>query len=706
MAIDFSNIFSLKAVPGATQNELRARGSRKWNPSLGQAKTWVHVASLAEGKTYPIGNYATFSSAYRADTNRPKIVIENVKISAKGEYGTTREARIQFVIFDDADFNEFADAYLIPDMSVRVEFGWSVGTDGSYAPSMLAGSSTDPLLDNAAIKAMNSTSAEFPIYEGFQGRVLGWDVKLRPAENAWDVLLVLVGAADAISESSVSSYDDNCICEKEKTGQTPEGENQEVKVNERTTIISAALLELFEGPSAIEAIKSECKGRDDLRAETIAYPGFSRDEEGVEDSDSWFFGAINADLDAEETFISWGTVEALFSYGAAQPVSSTGEPQIFKIDSRGIEVNVPSQAKGRWFSADPRVCILPGGGLTFQEPTEWTDYLAVGVGALLATVTFGASLGVGAAIAASDSAGYGRASTDCFIDDNRIRLTDVMVSTVHLLKRFKEFEQNKTPIMQAINTLLKDINTACGSIWEYEIIDVTDQVGGDQYGGVHLAILDSNAPGAPANNPFIFEANPSANGFCRDISITFKPTDAMKTQALYGANGDNVSDQPPPDDKPCANRFIMYQRKGPRNTGKLIVEKGQRDAPWCNGGTKCDPSKEEEHPVDKLAKEAVGLNIDSARVYLENQKREAEKQALQANGVGPYCRSSILPIGFSATVTGIGGFRWGQSVSCDRLPDEIRTVLNFQVTTVEHNITPEDWTTTINTLARPKPNAG
>ena len=702
MAIDFSQIFSLKAVPTATQEELRARGSKNWNPSLGQGKTWVHVRSLAAGKPFPIGSYASFSSAY-PQNNRPGITIESVKISAKGEYGTTREARVQFIIFDDeGDFNNFADSYLIPDMSVRIEFGWSIDAKGEFAPRMLSNS----VLDSDSIIDMNKISAERPIYEGFQGRVLGWDVKLRPAENAWDVLLVVVGAADAVAETSVSTYDDKCICEKEKTGQTPEGENQKVKVNERTTIISAALLELFADPATISGIKSACNGREDMRAEKIAYPGFSRDEDGVEDSDSWFFGAVSADLDAEETYISWGTVEALFSYGSAQPVSATGEPQIFKIDSRGMESNVPSQEKGRWFSADPRVCILPGGGLTFKEPTEWTDYLAVGIGALLAVPTFGTSLGVGAAIAASDSAGYGRASTDCFIDDNKIRFTDIMVSTVHLLKRFKEFEQNKTPLMQAINTLLKDINTACGSIWEYEIIDVTDQVGGDKFGGVHLAIIDSNSPGSPQNNPFEFLADPASNGFCRDITITFKPTDAMKTQALYGANGDSTEDQPPADTTPCANRFIMYSTKGARNTGKKEVQKGTRSADWCNGGQKCDPAKEEKHPVDKLSEEAVGINIDSARVYLENQKREAEKKALQANGVGPYCRSSILPIGFSATVTGIGGFRWGQSVTCDRLPFEVKEVLSFQVTTVEHNITPDDWTTTINTLARPKPNAG
>jgi hypothetical protein len=55
---------------------------------------------------------------------------------------------------------------------------------------------------------------------------------------------------------------------------------------------------------------------------------------------------------------------------------------------------------------------------------------------------------------------------------------------------------------------------------------------------------------------------------------------------------------------------------------------------------------------------------------------------------------------FSATITGIGGFRWGQNVTCDRIPEEMRKVVRYQVTTVEHNVTPDDWVTTINTVAR------
>lgn len=711
MALKNENLFSAKLVPDATQQELIARGSSKWNSSLGQGKTWVHLMSLADGLDFPIRNYTTYSNAYRAETNRPKITINNVKISSKGEYGTTREARIQLTIFSDEDLNKFAEAYLVPDMSVRVEFGWGVNAAGTATWPILKESNSKIQLDSKSIKEMQFITSRSPTYEGFQGRVTNWEFKLQPVENVWDVSLTLVGAADAVAEMSISNFDDRCNCERKQTGQ-PSGEGGEEEpdpVVERSTIISAALLELYEDPDALSGIKTEVAGRNDLFAETIAYPGWSRDETGQEDS-SGFLG-IDPDLDAEETFISWGTVEALISYGSAQPISKEGKkPQIFQLNSEGVELYVPKQkldetnkpqfSNGRWLSSDPRVCILPGGGVTYQEPSEWTDVLEVAANFVVAVATRGERGGLG-----RDDGSYGKSATDCFVTDTKISLTKIMVSTVHLLKRFKEFEQSKTPLMQAITTLLRDISRACGGIWEFEVVDVSDQEGGDADGPIHIAILDANSPGSPSNNPFEFKATPGSGGFCRDISVNFKPTDAMKTQALYGGNGKKANDQqPPPDNTPCANRFAMYSKGKRRNTGKPEpIEEGQKEVPWCNGGKKCDQENEIKHPLDKLAEEAIGVHIDSARTYLESQKQKAEAEALAGKNISDYCRQSLLPFEFAATLTGIGGFRWGQAVTCDRLPDEIKTLNYFQVTGVEHTITPEDWTTTVKTIMRSKP---
>jgi hypothetical protein len=74
--------------------------------------------------------------------------------------------------------------------------------------------------------------------------------------------------------------------------------------------------------------------------------------------------------------------------------------------------------------------------------------------------------------------------------------------------------------------------------------------------------------------------------------------------------------------------------------------------------------------------------------------------ALEGQGISAYCATAALPMGFSATLTGIGGFRWGQTITCDRLPADMQKLVKYQVTTVEHNVTPDDWATSINTIAR------
>ena len=40
----------------------------------------------------------------------------------------------------------------------------------------------------------------------------------------------------------------------------------------------------------------------------------------------------------------------------------------------------------------------------------------------------------------------------------------------------KEFEQGDESAMKFIQTLLDDINKACGNVWEFAVIDITDDV--------------------------------------------------------------------------------------------------------------------------------------------------------------------------------------------------------------------------------------
>lgn len=683
-----ADFFSLKAVPAATRQELEARGSRSWNPGLGQEKTWIHVMSMAEGAKFRISTYKTFQDAYNITYLRPKLVISSFKISAKGEFGTTRQGALQMTVFDDETMNQLAEEYFIPDMSVRVQFGWSVSAAGAEVPAIY----DTPNLDSLSQREMQKRASQYPGYEGYQGRVVNWEIKLLPEVNAWEVTLTLVGAADAVAETSVSHVSDQCNCNKEVTGQTAEGNNQTTEVVEKVSNIEGALLELYESPGRITSIKADLGGDHYYFAEKIGYPGFSRDETGAEDSSGFLW--IDADLDASETYISWGTVEALLSRTSGQTWDANG-PTAFILNSTGTKLTVPKQEKGRWFSADPRVCILPGGGVTFEFPLK--NIVGDAVGVLNNVVNFF----TGDLILGYDNISGGQPTTDCFDNDFTIDLTKIMVSTIHLLKRIKEFQQSNTPFMQALMTILNDINGACGNVWEFDVIDIStaDGVTPPPNGAAILAIVDVNQQQKNPDFTFQFIANPGKGGFCRDIQLDLKPTDAMKTQALYGGQ---QAEKTPLSGDPCGSKFIAYTRDKKANLGKAQNANKTPPADYCNDGEKCNKENEKEHPIDKLKKEAVGINIDGAKAYLREQKSYADTDVFKKNGGSPYCASTILPMNFSVAVSGIGGFKWGQSVSCDRIPPDMTTSCNWQVTTVEHEVTPDDWVTRINTVARLK----
>ena len=97
-----------------------------------------------------------------------------------------------------------------------------------------------------------------------------------------------------------------------------------------------------------------------------------------------------------------------------------------------------------------------------------------------------------------------------------------------------------------------------------------------------------------------------------------------------------------------------------------------------------------------LRKKVTTETVNSGITFLQSQKAEYLKTPDQ------YCKNSMVPFTFSATLTGVGGFRFGQVLTCDRMPAEVKSKFQYQVTTVEHNVTPGDWTTTINTVAKNK----
>jgi len=75
-------------------------------------------------------------------------------------------------------------------------------------------------------------------------------------------------------------------------------------------------------------------------------------------------------------------------------------------------------------------------------------------------------------------------------------------------------------------------------------------------------------------------------------------------------------------------------------------------------------------------------------------------QGKDAKAAPPACLTLAYPFDLSLTLDGIGGFRWGQYITVDKLPERYKLTQGgntfvWQVTAVDHTITPNDWVTEV-----------
>ena len=92
----------------------------------------------------------------------------------------------------------------------------------------------------------------------------------------------------------------------------------------------------------------------------------------------------------------------------------------------------------------------------------------------------------------------------------------------------------------------------------------------------------------------------------------------------------------------------------------------------------------------------TAANVKSAQTALKSLILFVYKDA----GGGP---STIMPIDFSCTLDGIEGFIFGNAITCNYLPSAYKKLSPkgcFTVLKVEHNISGNDWTTSLSTVFR------
>lgn len=633
-------VFDLKAVPGATQAQINARGTAagiKWAASR---FPWIKLSSrsaLCGGAPYsPLSSKDDTGAGYFGDGVRPKPIITGLDVKKQGELGTTRRATVKLTAFSDDDVVELQKCYFIPGMSVMVEWGWSVDVNGNriYAPSPFGS-------DVEVSKKIRAASEGQPCYEGLQGIVTTFSFNLTE-ENVWECSIEITAAAENILEVSAENMDCATECAR--------GDKEGKKPAKTHSGLWTFFYDLFDD---YDRASSKYSSYGNFAKVSIMAAG--RDADGNEKTSLLEDLNVN-DKDTEEPFITWGTFEKLINKNIIGK-GIGGEPNVNPVG------RLDTKDGGMWLkstphteSSDPRVCIIGG------SPNA-------------------SKLGV-----PKSGNIVGAWSPD------KIDLSKIMVNCMFLLGEVRAMEQSSD---KSLSTLLKNIlskiNVVCGDLWSF---DVVSHQGTNSKNPV-VCIVDTNVIGdTPGAYSF---PSTSGNSAIRSFSLNLKLAEGMKTQALY-ASKDASSDTK------CTGYGVAAFGSGGGtlktiNLANVGAPAKQIVCDCAGANEKAVSEFTLEKAFDVLSDSGEGEvtdeSCDTVRVLMKQEIDKLKKPATPAQ-----CKGTPLPFELAISLDGIGGFGFGQVVTAGRIPAAIRTNFIHQVTAVEHSVTAQDWVTTVNTIAR------
>lgn len=623
-----ADAFSVKSVPGGAKAELAARGNvnalNKWFASR---TNWVHVESYCSGcdgsDVNPLFGMKYPDKPYEGGwTGRPKPIVESVQVKQQGNLGTTRQATIKFIAFTDEQMKAMNNCYCVPGMSIRVQFGWSIGAASESQPPLVEG----PMTDNLAICNINTQRESSGIYDGLQGKVSSFSSSFNKDLMAWEITITIVAASSSVLARPLQDHSNMCFCDQEV--QNEEGDKETINVG-----MSAFKAKVV---AAITAAAS-WTGAVPLGFLPVTLNHATRDATGNANASFlegvWSkFGGTNTTVEA---FMTLGSVEQMVN-DFSQPQGGDG-PLMQKHDSASHLGLITYKAPGH--SSDPDICLFPG--------LESEDYGITGT---------------------------------CLSGDG-IDVTNILLNCIFVNKCIEDIGKDGT-ISDFFSKLFQGINQASGGLFELDIVDVA--ACGSK--APVMSIIDLQK--AKAEGAYNIIIDPTA-AVVRDIKLDMKLPDAMMSQALYGGT------------KQSAAATGCDEHRYKNILGEGVTNNADEPAPA--------PSKDD-CPEDCKKEEEAGKTPEENYAALVKEVTSNNKETVRGDLVKAYsenakdtnCKNALLPFEMSLTFDGIGGFGFGQGITCNLLPSYVTDKFIYQITSVEHSVSYGDWTTTVNAKGRYK----
>ena len=267
-------------------------------------------------------------------------------------------------------------------------------------------------------------------------------------------------------------------------------------------------------------------------------------------------------------------------------------------------------------------------------------------------------------------------------------------------------ETGELSLYDFLDNLMKGIQNALGNINNFEVIY-------DEENNIHRIIDNTSIPGIADTSKGIVEFN---------ANILQSPNDNINNK-IGGSFIKNVNFK-----TKLSNNFATMTTIGAQKNGNAVGANATMLSKWNDGLTdriitnrenpNYNETASEEEIVNTFTKNVIALqdlnnaiNKHTVGDYEVNAFQGAVNDLFQAE-LGKFIKKDELPgIGFipfdlELTMLGLSGPRIYEAYTIDTtlLPNSYKNKIQFICTGVSHKIADGEWTTTLNSIAGPKPN--
>jgi hypothetical protein len=345
-----NNIRNVNASPWATQRKpwVRAISSAIVNGSSDLRNKYVLFT----------GNQTTFANSYDPTYFRPTFGITSMEMDFKGTMGSTRSITLNFQCWTKLDLQNLEKLYMIPGMSIIVEWGWSLTADGRKVTpqsTFLKEPAPDDYYLSTIMKSVIAARKSYAgNYDGFIGVVSNFNYALNQ-DLGFDCSIEIIGPGEMFLEESAINNSAKC---KDIENRGKSKNNLEHETN----------LHFNKGKedSYIDKINAAKKTKALVRQIwELATRDADKDKSFIGGSVDGFLDMFNTARESREVYMSWAYFVSTFnsllgkvkseqagtSAAAQSPGSKGSNPK--------LALNfIPISILPKFMSADPRICIF------------------------------------------------------------------------------------------------------------------------------------------------------------------------------------------------------------------------------------------------------------------------------------------------------------------------------------------------------------